>query len=51
MDAAAVAAVAPDVDDMSYSALLRLERQRGGVLDDRWVEVREDVIKVGERGD
>ena len=51
MDAAAVAAVAPDVDDMSYSALLRLERQQGGVLDDRWAEVREDVIKVGERGD
>lgn len=50
-NAADIAAVAPDVDAMSYSALLRLEQQQGGVLDDRWAEVRSEVIDVGESGD
>ena len=35
-----------NLDDMSYSALLRLEQNQKGVLDDRWREVHDDVVNV-----
>ena len=35
-----------NLDDMSYSALLRLEQNQKGVLDDRWHEVHDEVVSV-----
>lgn len=32
--------------DLSYEALLRWEERQGGVLDDRWSEMRESVMRV-----
>ena len=35
-----------NLDNMSYSALLRLEQNQKGVLDDRWHEVHDEVVNV-----
>ena len=32
--------------DLSYEALLRWEQQQGGVLDERWNEMRESTMRV-----
>ena len=36
-----------NVDEMSYNSLLQLENQQGGVLNDRWDEVHDEVLNVG----
>ena len=42
----AVANEAVNPADLSYEALLRWEQQQGGVLDERWSEMRESVLQV-----
>ena len=37
-----------NLDTMSYSALLELEANQKGVLDDRWQEVHDEVLGVGK---
>lgn len=36
--------------DLSYEALLRWEQQQGGVLDERWNEMREATMRVAMNG-
>lgn len=36
--------------DLSYEALLRWEQQQGGVLDERWNEMRESAMRVAMNG-